>query len=552
MSFIKFVIKHGSRYLAGAAIAGVIAGVLNTLLIKAVNNTLLEQNPVSGWVFLMLVMTCMGASLGSRVLVNKWACTMVFQLRAGLFRHILQMPLRQMETVGKPLINSTFSQDLRTMVETLTKLPTLLTSIVVTAGCLVYLGLLSWPIFLVLLGFLAFAIATYLIPERLAIRFMNSHRRAIDRLYGDFDDLLDGIKELKLNQQRRTTFLEDVILPVTEKAKSTELIHKNIFAVLNSWHRLMFFAFIGILLFMVPQIMVVDLPLLVSFAMTVLFLFGPLDEMVSAVPKLHLGQIAFNHLEQIGFDPEKAYRRVASEPASTKQLPHFQGLTLEKVTHRYRSENEDRLFQLGPINLRLRAGELVFLVGGNGSGKTTLAKIICGLYRPESGTVLCNDIPINDANIDTYRQNFSAIFNQFHVFGNLVGLPPKDLATRTAFFLKRLNLDRKVKLQSNKLSQTNLSTGQRKRLALLATYLEDRSFVLFDEWASDQDPEFKDVFYRELLPELKQNGKTVLVISHDDRYFHLADRVLKLEEGQLADTAPDIFNSAKTPVATGF
>jgi putative ATP-binding cassette transporter len=67
----------------------------------------------------------------------------------------------------------------------------------------------------------------------------------------------------------------------------------------------------------------------------------------------------------------------------------------------------------------------------------------------------------------------------------------------------------------------------------MAAYLEDRPVYLFDEWAADQDPLFKEMFYREFLPELKSRGKTVIVITHDDRYFPVADRIIKLENGQV-------------------
>jgi putative ATP-binding cassette transporter len=78
-----------------------------------------------------------------------------------------------------------------------------------------------------------------------------------------------------------------------------------------------------------------------------------------------------------------------------------------------------------------------------------------------------------------------------------------------------------------------LSQGQRKRLALLTAYLEDRPIYLFDEWAADQDPQFKEIFYHHLLPELRARNKTVLVITHDDRYYDVADRLIKLDYGKL-------------------
>ncbi|MDB6020786.1 MAG: cyclic peptide transporter, partial [Pedosphaera sp.] len=225
-------------------------------------------------------------------------------------------------------------------------------------------------------------------------------------------------------------------------------------------------------------------------------------------------------------------------------------LELINVVHAYHMESEDRDFVLGPINLRFKPGELVFLVGGNGSGKSTLAKIITGLYIPESGEIRLNGRAIDQGNRDEYRQMFSAVFSDFYLFDTLLGLHSPDLDARARAYLAEFHLQRKVKIVDGNLSTTSVSTGQRKRLALLTAYLEDRPFYLFDEWASDQDPQFKAVFYTRLLPELKARGKTVLVITHDDNYFHLADRLIKLDYGQLTKPARVNGESLSGAVAT--
>jgi len=215
----------------------------------------------------------------------------------------------------------------------------------------------------------------------------------------------------------------------------------------------------------------------------------------------------------------------------------FENLELMSVVHSYHRETEDSHFALGPINLQFRPGELVFLVGGNGSGKSTLAKIITGLYVPESGQIRIDGKPVTDQNRDDYRQLFSAVFSDFYLFENLLGIRAHNVDEQAKTYLEQLRLSNKVKVKDGALSTTAVSQGQRKRLALLTAYLEDRAFYLFDEWAADQDPLFKDVFYTQLLPELKARGKTVLVISHDDKYFDVADRVIKLDYGKLADAA---------------
>jgi putative pyoverdin transport system ATP-binding/permease protein len=203
------------------------------------------------------------------------------------------------------------------------------------------------------------------------------------------------------------------------------------------------------------------------------------------------------------------------------------------------------VFALGPVDLAFSPGELVFLIGGNGSGKTTLAKVIVGLYAPENGHILLDGVEVDEARRDRYRQLFSVVFSDFYLFDSLLGIRLERLDQAAQALLEALQLSHKVTIDQGVFSTLDLSQGQRKRLALLVAYLEDRPFYLFDEWAADQDPLFKDVFYRRLLPALKAKGKTVVVITHDDRYFHLADRLIKLESGQV-DLLPSATHHAFT------
>jgi putative ATP-binding cassette transporter len=208
-------------------------------------------------------------------------------------------------------------------------------------------------------------------------------------------------------------------------------------------------------------------------------------------------------------------------------------LELRGVEHLYQGEQAEDSFKLGPIDLSFEPGEMVFITGGNGSGKTTLVKIITGLYSPEAGEVRLDGEPVTDGNREAYRAHFSVVFSDFHLFESLLGIDTPELDARARHYLKQLHLENKVRLNQGSLSTTDLSQGQRKRLALLTAYLENRSIYVFDEWAADQDPYFKNIFYYELLPALKARGKTVLVITHDDRYYHLADRIVKLDYGKL-------------------
>src|SRR6185295_216726 len=159
--------------------------------------------------------------------------------------------------------------------------------------------------------------------------------------------------------------------------------------------------------------------------------------------------------------------------------------------------------------------------------------VISGLYSPEAGEIRLDGRPVTEETLDSYRQLFSMVFSDFCLFESLLGLEGADLDRQAHRYLVKLQLDRKVSVTDGVLSTLALSQGQRKRLALLTAYLEDRPIYVFDEWAADQDPVFKEIFYHQLLPELRSRGKTVLVISHDDRYFDVADRLIRLEEGRL-------------------
>jgi putative ATP-binding cassette transporter len=229
---------------------------------------------------------------------------------------------------------------------------------------------------------------------------------------------------------------------------------------------------------------------------------GPIQGLVASIPFFIRGQASLEKLEEL----DVALANVTSVPTPASVIAQADGfrfsplgtpplVEFRNVVFRRGSENNGGGFTLGPIDLTLYPGELVFIIGGNGSGKSTLAKVITGLYPPQSGEILVEGVPVSAISEEAYRQLYSAVFSDFFLFNR-----------------------------------------QRRRMALLVAYLEDRPIYVLDEWAADQDPEFRQIFYMKLLPELKEKGKTVVVITHDDRYFHLGDRVIKLDYGKVIET----------------
>jgi putative ATP-binding cassette transporter len=344
----------------------------------------------------------------------------------------------------------------------------------------------------------------------------------------------EGVKELKLHRERRGKFLAGDIQTVTENFSRHNIAAEIRFVAGQGWSQLLFIALIGLLLFLLPTMQNINPHTLTGYVLMALFLMGPLAGVLGSLSAFGRANVALQKIEKLGLSLSS---RVTEECPLTKpeRKPRFARLELRGVTHSYHSEKDDSNFILGPMDLLFRPGELTFIVGGNGSGKSTLAKIIAGLYPPESGEMRLDGKLVGDHNRDDYRQIFSAVFADFFLFENLLGDDAEDLDAQARRYLAQLHLEHKVKIRDGQLSTIELSQGQRKRLALLAAYLEDRPFYLFDEWASDQDPQFKEIFYAQLLPELKARGKAVVVITHDDRYFSFADRIIKLDFGQLVE-----------------
>jgi putative ATP-binding cassette transporter len=296
-----------------------------------------------------------------------------------------------------------------------------------------------------------------------------------------------------------------------------------------AWGRLLFFVGIGLVLFAWPLFRPIDTPALTGYTLTILYMMTPLGQILGWVPSITWANVSLRKIESLGLsigDGEGTERAI--EP-----IAQWSHLEMIGATHTYYREREGEGFRLGPIDLTLEPGELVFLVGGNGSGKTTLAKLLTGLYVPEQGEIRLDGEVITAKNRESYRQLFTATFAEVVLFESLLGLEGATLDERAQKHLAELHLDRAVTVQGGVFSTTDLSKGQRKRLSLLTAYLEDRPIFVFDEWAADQDPIFKEVFYRKILPDLKAQGKAVLVITHDDRYFSEADRVIALCDGEM-------------------
>jgi putative ATP-binding cassette transporter len=549
MKLAQFVFRYSRRTMIWAAVAALISGGCNAGLIALVNMVLTGTDQrvriLLAW-FVALGVGRLVANYLAQVSLARFSQRSTAGVRRDLVRKILRVPLRQLEEVGAARLMVALTEDVMSITEAMQAIPTFIVNSAILLGGAVYLGWLSPAVLLGIFILIVFGALVYRLLIRGGFAFLKSAREAEDRLFSHFRALTEGIKELKLHRKRRDVFLTGGVDAATDEYQKFNIAAEIRFIAAQNWSQFLFFTLIGLILFIVPEMKHVGGHVMTSYVVATLYLMGPLSALLFVFPVFGRANVSLQKIEQLGLtltgrasDHSEAVR--SDSPAG------FTRLELTGVSHAYHREKEANTFMLGPLNLVFGPGEIVFLVGGNGSGKSTVAKIITGLYPPEHGEILVDGKLIDDHNRDDYRQLFSAVFSDFYLFDTFLGLERHNLDAQAGDYLAQLHLDHKVKIQNGTLSTTDLSQGQRKRLALLTAYLEDRPFYLFDEWASDQDPLFKDVFYRQLLPELKAKNKAVLVISHDDRYFHLADRVIKLDYGQLVGEVTKSEHSDRGP-----
>ena len=537
LNFLGFLLRMTQGMIVLVVLAGLLSGACNAGLLALINTALHTagaSSPPFIWRFAGLGLIKLVTSALSRVLLARFSHRTIADLRLALSRKILAAPLPHVEAIGVPRILVTLTDDIQDIRTALLNIPSVALNIAILLGCAIYLGWLSWRVLLFLLGFLLLGACCYRVLGGRALRALQHAREAQDTLFHHVRALLEGLKELKLHGRRREAFLSHHLHAATDAYQHHSVVAMTRFIMADSWSQLVFYVPVGLLLFALPFVHTLSPQILTGYVLTTLYLVGPLGALMNALPFFGRAIVALQKVEALGLSltAGSTQENVVAHPASIRS---WKRLELQDVVYAYPRELGDNHFTLGPMHWTLYPGELIFLSGGNGSGKSTFVKLLTGLYAPNTGEIRLDGQPITEENREWYRQLFSVVFSDFYLFENLLGLASAGLDAQAQHYLEQLQLDHKIQIRDGVLSTTALSQGERKRLALLTAYLEDRHIYIFDEWAADQDPQFKDIFYTTLLPALQAQGKTVLVISHDERYFVLADRLLKLDDGKLID-----------------
>jgi putative ATP-binding cassette transporter len=529
--------KYSWSVVLAAAIAGVISGVSSTGMLVVISTALDQTSKVPrhvlGWTFLALCLFVPCARFVSQILLMRLSQAAMYDLRMQLSNRILGAPLRRLEEIGAPRLLASLTEDISVITNGLVSIPTICMYGAILICCLGYLAWLSWLVFFGVLAFIVVGVVVFQLGVNKALGFVRLAREDQDSLFKHFRAMTQGTKELKLHQHRRRSFITSILSTTAMSYRRHSVTGSAVYTLVGSSAQLLHFGLIGLLIFLLPTIRDVSAQTIMSYTVVLLYMMVPLDVLISILPNLGRANVALKKVESLGLTLTVDGYEKSEAIIRAEALRSWKQLEIVDVTHSYHRERENSNFVIGPINLTLHPGELVFIVGGNGSGKTTLAKLLTGLYQPESGEIRLDGRIIKDGNLELYRQRFSVVFSDFYLFDSLLGLESPQLDAQAKDYLTQFQLNHKVQIEDGALSTTELSQGQRKRLALLTAYLEDRQIYVFDEWAADQDPEFKEIFYYKLLPELKARGKTLIVISHDDRYYHIADRIVKLDSGKI-------------------
>lgn len=534
MNLIYFLLRSSWGMVAVAIATGFLSGGSSAGLIALISHTASSSSASRftsiAWGFVGLAIVALITSIISQVMLIRLSQNAVLQLRMRLSRQILASELSHLERLGNPRLLATLTEDIQAVANAVYQMPFIFINLAIVLGCIAYITWLSWLVLVMVCGISVVAIASCQWLLNRGGKLLALAREDEDHLFKHFRTITEGVKELKLNYSRREDFLAEKLQSTANEFRHHNVNGLTLFAITSSWGQLIFFFALGFVLFVLPNLLTINSETLSGYILTFTYLVLPMDNIISKLPLLSKASIALQKIESLGLSLASR-TEISTVPPTLKDDWH--SLKFKSVTHTYYTVQEDNSFTFGPIDLTLSPQELVFIVGGNGSGKSTLAKLITGLYIPENGEIWFDNELISEQNREWYRQHFSVVFSDFYLFEEFLGLKNCDLDIQAKKYLKQLQLDHKVKVENGQLSTTALSQGQRKRLALLTAYLEDRPIYLFDEWAADQDPVFKEIFYTQLLPELRSRGKTVLVISHDDRYFHLANRIIKLDYGKI-------------------
>lgn len=544
MILVSLIRQRTRVSLRGVAMLTALSGIATTMILMVVN--MAAEQASQGQVSLRLL-ALMGVSLlafgwsqrQSDVIVAREAEHILHDMRLRLFDNVRKAGPDTLNDIGQGPLQTALTQEMQTISSTLPMMLTGMQQMVLLVFVSLYMAWLSIPAFIMVMGFSVIAAAVHLHRAR---KVMDATREAIaeeNKLFDGLTDLLQGFKEVRMNRARRDALMVQ-LYDLSDRTRLGKTAIKRQWGREFALIQMAFYVMMGLMVFVVPIFTTDYHEVATQTTTAALFMIGPIGSLLFAIPSFGNAEASLTLISRL----DQALIEAASGSAvrgdlSEKPEPVDHGLdeavyevALRDLSFAYRDGMEGRGFALGPLNATFKRGEISFITGGNGAGKSTMISLLTSLRVADNGDILVNGEPLAREQLQTYRDKFATVFTDYHLFRELFGIDPVDPA-RAKALLEKMEIDDKVELIGNSFSTTDLSQGQRKRLMLVTAMLEDKPILVLDEWAADQDPYFRTVFYEKLLPELRDQGKIIICVTHDDRWFNVADRIYYLRDGCL-------------------
>jgi putative ATP-binding cassette transporter len=515
---------------------GIFAGLCNFLfinqvtrviaLITAGNYTAVSQKYLL--IFFVIILLFIWTRRTLSLAIVRLSQQLFWSLRKQILSLVLNANNQQLAN-RKDKIYAAVVNDVNILTQASLTIIDFFTSLMLAVSCLLYMLSISWVLFLITLGTAALGIAAYRFSSRKNLQEFESARNLENGFLKSFNTVLDGFKEIYMDPKKGKAIYEKQIMGIAEQAYKNNITAFTGFINNQIVGRVLFYILISVILLYFSVALHIRTANVVSFVFTLLYLLGAIELIMALLPGIVRARVAADRLMNLKQELENA-RFNNPMPAKYILKSEFVQIAVKDLEFYY--GEDEGAFRIGPASLTAQKGEVIFIYGGNGSGKTTFIHTLLGLCIPSAGDIRLNGVLINNDNYPDYRTIFSVVFSDFYLFDELLGIAHPDME-KWHYYLRLFELEGKVQLSNNCFSTTALSTGQRKRLALIAALLEEKPVLIIDEWAADQDPYFRRKFYTEILPILKKDGTTVIAITHDDKYFYCADKLYKMDGGKL-------------------
>ena len=517
----------------------IISGLSNALLLSVINmstSTIVKNKFNYKYILIYTIIFLIFSITKSRglKLAAVFAENMVFGIRQRIVKYLMNTELQQFEDLGRAEIYTRLTKDTNDISASATPIANGIQSTVLVFFALIYLGLINIVALVITVGIMVIAISNYFVSSK-KIQEQISEATTLETAYFDkLNEVTGGFKEIKLNRRKRDDLFIGKLLTVSTRLKEKKIITSSQMSFYFVFAQASFYMLLGTMVFIVPQIDNSVLTNITKIVPTILFIIMPLGEAIGTFDVINKASVAISNLTRLEERLKVNFVNDQEEPELKDIFNDFQKIRFVDLSFAYRDAAGKEMFGIGPIDFELKRGEIVFVIGGNGSGKSTMIKMLTGLYPPDNGSIFVDDSEIFARNRQGYRDLFGVIFADFFLFSELYGILDLD-DKKVRALLKQMQLSEKTGYDNGVFTNLNLSTGQRKRLAMISVILENKKILVFDEWAADQDPEFRKYFYNHLLHDFKALGKTVIAITHDDHYFNNADKIYKMEYGKFID-----------------